>query len=369
MLSRHRRYFAALTLGLLAAPLVWGLFAPDSPDLIYKEGRRLAPAPGRPADLAALRAFPAQVDAYLRDHFGLRHAMIKLHKDLTHPVLFKVDKSVLVGRDGRLFFEGNEAVRQSAGIVFRDARVAEAADMAAQMRDELAKRGAKFLVTVPPNVSTIYQDDLPDWAQRKGRKTEYDLFVQDLAARGVKTVDLRPAMTALSEHGQAYLFHDTHWTPRGAIEGFNTVVEADGHPDWRIDPATAIGPPAPQKGGDAARMLGVEDQVSEMVDTLTLQKIGDDHALTDDFMPDHVVTTGKAGPTIVVVGDSFTTTYFPLFLSPHVGKAIWLRAHGCAFDWKEVESFHPDEVWYAPTERFLVCEPGRWPANLPGKQS
>src|SRR5271167_4400115 len=205
MLRRHRRFFAVLGFLLIATPLIWGMLLPDSPDLILKEGRRPATSPTAPESLAGWSAFPGQVDAYLKDHFGLRHAMIRLHKDLTQPMLGFGGTSVLIGRDGRMFYLGNEMVRQSAGLVLRDQKVADAADMIAAMRDALAKRGIRFLVTVPPNSSTVYQDDLPIWAQALGRKTEYDLYLEDLAARGVKTVDLRPAMISVRSEGKAYL--------------------------------------------------------------------------------------------------------------------------------------------------------------------
>jgi hypothetical protein len=366
MLSRYRRYFALGAFLLVATPLVWGMVLPDSPEMIYKEGRRLAPPPSTPATLANWTALPGQVDAYLSDRFGFRHAMIELHKDLTHPVVLKVNTAALIGRDGRMFYEGNEMVRQSAGLVLRDQRVADAADLIAAMRDVLAKRGIRFLVTVPPNSSTIYQDDLPIWAQSQGRATEYDLFLEDLAARNVKTVDLRPAMKAVRVEGEAYLFYDAHWTARGALAGFNATVEADGRPDWRLDPATALGPSEARKGGDVARILGVQDEVTETAETLALPIRGNDEALSQDVMPDHVITTGGPGPTVMVIGDSFTANYFPLMLSQHVGRAIWVHHHQCGFDWKLIDRFRPDEVWWAPTERFLVCDPGVRPIDFTG---
>jgi alginate O-acetyltransferase complex protein AlgJ len=365
MLSPHRRYFALLAFLLLATPLIVGLVRPDSPELILKEGRLLTPAPEAPRSFAELSAFPGEVDAYLKDHFGLRQTMIHTHRDLSHPVLYG-NEQVLVGRDGRMFYLGRDMVRQSAGLVLRDRMVADSADLLGGMRDALARRGVGLLVAVAPNSSTIYQDDLPLWAQKQGRKTEYDLFLADLAARGVKAVDLRPVMEKARSDGEAYLLHDTHWTARSALLAFNAIAAADGHPDWRLDPGSSIGPPSERKGGDVARIIGVEDEVTETVRELALPSGGKSQDLSPGPMPDWVLSTGRPGPTIMVIGDSFTASYFPPMLAQHVGRAIWLNHRECGFDWNWIDKFQPDEVWWVPTERFLICDEGVRPLNFAG---
>ena len=103
---------------------------------------------------------------------------------------------MLIGRDGRMFYLGEEAVRQSAGLILRDQRVANSVDLVAAMNAALVKKGVRLLVASPPNGSTVYQDDLPDWAQNHGRPTEYDLFLQGLARQG--GADGRPP----SGHGE-----------------------------------------------------------------------------------------------------------------------------------------------------------------------
>ena len=319
-----------------------------------------------PRDLAGWRGLPGEVDAYLKDRFGLRHAMIRLHHDLSHPLVMKVNTAALTGKSGRLYYEGNEMLRQSAGLVMRDERVAETVDLLAAMRDQLAARGIRFLVTVPPNSSSIYQDDLPFWAQSRGKPTEYDLFLADLKARGIKAVDLRPPLIAASRTGQVYLMNDAHWTARGAMIGFNALVEADGHPEWRVDVEKSLGPLEQRKGGDIARILGIQDDVSERTESILLPPAKSDEPLTPGPMPDHVATTGNPGPTILVIGDSFTASYFPLMLARHVSRAIWIHHDQCGFDWSAIDKFHPDEVWWAPTERFLICDPHVRPLNFPG---
>lgn len=265
MLRAYRRLFAVASFLLLATPLVVGIIKPDSVASILKEGRNPTPTPKSPDSPGDWLTLPKEVDAYLKDRFGLREKMIRLHKELTKPLWSKGNGAVVTGASGRMYAEADDMLAQSAGRAFRPQKVAETVDMIVGMRDALAQRGVKFLVAVPPNSSTIYQDDLPSWARNPGKKTEYDLLLEELAARGVKAVDLRPAVKEARALGPAYLFNDLHWNISGGIAGFNAVVEADGHPDWKIDPSTAIGPLVERRGGDVATLAGVADNVVEMI--------------------------------------------------------------------------------------------------------
>ena len=365
MLARSRRYLSLLAFALVATPLVVGLVRPDSPAEILKEGRRLAPAPAAPDDVKDWLTLPAALDAYLRDHFGLRHDLITAHHELTKPMLGFGDDLVLVGRDGRMFYLGEGAVRQSAGLLVRDRSVSDTVDLIAAMNAELNRRGIRFLVASPPNAATVYQDDLPDWAQNLGKRTEYDLFMKGLSARGVEAIDLRPVMAEARAEGAAYFRHDSHWTARGALAAFNAVVAADGHPGWRLDPATALAPPSERRGGDLARLLGVQDSVTEEAEELALPQ-GEKTLLTSDPYGDYVQSSGRPGPTVMILGDSFTGAHIEPMLLQHAGRVVWLASEHCGFDWSAIDRFRPDEVWWMPNERFLICDPGVRPRGFVG---
>lgn len=364
MLRRYRRYLALLAFGLLVTPLVVGIVRPDGPEAILKEGRYLAAPPAAPESAEDWLGLPKETDAYLRDHFGLRQVLIRAHKDITRPLLGVGNDSVLIGRDGRMFYLGEETVRESAGLILRDRRVADQTDMVQRMYEELRARKIRFLVAAPPSASTIYQQDLPLWAQNHGRPTEYDLFLADLAAKGVPAVDLRPVVKQARASGPVFYMHDTHWTARGALAAYNAAVEADSHPDWRIEPGAALSPPTLRKGGDLARMFGDSDSVSEYVEDLTLPH-GKKVPISTDILGDFIETGDKPGPTVLILGDSFTGLYFPPMLLTHVGRVIWMHHRLCGFDWSKVVNYRPDEVWWMPNERFLVCAPDKRPKGLP----
>ena len=70
---------------------------------------------------------------------------------------------MLIGRDGRMFYLGDDMVRQSAGLILRDQKVSEVADLLDQMKTELALRGVKlprrhpaeFVQRLPGRSSTL----------------------------------------------------------------------------------------------------------------------------------------------------------------------------------------------------------------------
>ena|SRR5271166_57615 len=364
MLRAWRRYAAPAAFLLLSTPLVVGIVHPDSPAAVLREGRRLAPRPKPPETAADWLALPAETEAFLKDHFGLRQAMIRAHKDLTKTVLGLGSDTVLLGRDGRMFYLGEDAVRQSAGLVLRDRRAADTVALLNEVNDKLKAQGVRFLVASPPNAATVYQDDLPDWAKKGDRRTEYDLVMEGLAANGIEAVDLRSVMAA-ADKSAAYYRHDSHWTPRGELAAYNAIVEADSHPDWRLDPKSVLGPAEVRKGGDLARMLGVQDAATEEVEPLALP-IEPKALLNSDPYGDFALTSLKPGPTILIVGDSFTAGEFAQMVLQHAGKVVWLDHRHCEFDWRAVEKFHPNEVWWMTNERFLICDPGARPLAFAG---
>jgi hypothetical protein len=42
-----------------------------------------------------------------------------------------------------------------------------------------------------------------------------------------------------------------------------------------------------------------------------------------------------------------------------------LHHEGCGFDWGWIDRVLPDEVWWLPTERAMLCVPGVRPRGMP----
>ncbi len=365
MVHHYRRYWALIAALLLALPLIVGLVASGGGNVSTNEARSLAPAPSFPTGLAGWLSVPKQADAYLRDHFGLRQVFVRAYGLIMSRALRNSGNPlVLTGRGGWMFLRANDMLRQSAGLVRRDGRMLELANLLAEMQTVLAARGTRLIVASPPNSATIYVDELPLWARNRGQLTEYDVLLHDLAERQILDVDLRPPLIAAAARARVYRMHDTHWLPSGALAAFNAIVQADGHPDWALDPSTALGPPNPVVGGDLARLLGVEADVTEAVQPLVLPS-GTRKSFGSGPTPTYSVKSTNKGPTIMIIGDSFTEDLFAPMLLQHAGQVVWLHHQFCRFDWKWIDRFRPDEVWWMPTERLLPCKEGDRPEDFP----
>jgi hypothetical protein len=120
-------------------------------------------------------------------------------------------------------------------------------------------------------------------------------------------------------------------------------------------------------------MLGVDEFVGDRQMELDLtgyqpapytEKVLEDR----DVMPSYVLTRDDreaAGPTVMVIGDSFTRTHFRDLIMLHAKRLIWTHHNQCAFDWGLVDTYKPDLVILAPTERYALCAPGRSPKGVP----
>jgi hypothetical protein len=364
MLRSHRRFLALLMGLILVVPSAW-LFGPQPDPTQLFEWRLPAPAPQLPQTLAQVIAWPRAVDPYLADHFGLRRQMIRAQSVIAHGWLRGSTEYAMVGRHGWFFLRADQMVHQSAGVLTRDASITETADAIGQMRDVLEARGTRFVFASPPNSATIYPDKLPRWARNDGRATEYDLMLAALAARGVEAVDLRPALRHARAEGDIYYQHNTHWTHRGALVGFNALAAAIGHPDWQLDPASVLTAPMAVEGGDLARMLGLALDVSEQSALTSLPAAEQELLTPEPYATYRAVSASAHGPTVMIIGDSFTEVLFDRMVLRHAGQFAWTHYRHCSFDWSWIERLHPDEVWLMPTERLMLCDPGKQPAGLP----
>ena len=237
----------------------------------------------------------------------------------------------------------------------------------ATSKGHLRATRARLVVSIAPSPADIYPDDAPDLALPVFKPTNYDLIMAGLRACGVSAVDLRPSLRAAKDLGQLYRRTDTHWTALGALIAYNQVVAAMGRPDFAIQPASVRWTSETRLDGDLPRCAGrvsipetvMSPDILQLPESVRQTMLSGFQAKLDPSS----ISSSESGPTVLIIGDSYTALYFPPYFAHFAGRVVWMHQEDCRFDWNIVASVKPDFVLLIPTERFARCPGGGRPVN------
>ena len=122
MLRHYQRFWVVLVGVLLSAPLAISMLAPENDWMLQDELRPRALLPEIPHSAREWRVLSGKLDAYLRDHFGLRRAMIHAHAALVHRMLHSGSAMVQIGSDGWLFLATKRHCSKVPGYCYANPR-------------------------------------------------------------------------------------------------------------------------------------------------------------------------------------------------------------------------------------------------------
>lgn len=365
-----RRWLLLIWFTLLMAPAI-GLFGPWERSSV-RESRMLGQPPHWPRTLSGWLDLPRETDAFVRDQFAGRDVMIRINSKLRGRLNDNGPNQtspVLAGNNGYLLLR--EGLAQSAGVEHAPLEAAQSGALICQMQQRLEARGARFLFAIAPSPAEIYPEIVPEWVGTPSTPTDYDLLMQAAQRCGAHTLDLRPVLRAQRDTYALYRRTDTHWTEHGALLAYDAVVDAIGQHDWRIEPERVAWRQVRQLG-DLTRMTDAEDDTREVTYTpvldelTTLAPVEREFPTPDAFrdQPTFIRDYPREGFSVLVIGDSFTRRFFPMYLAPFVRRVSFVHHQRCGLDWRDVERAEADIVLYMPTERAALCQLNTSPRNF-----
>ncbi len=215
----HGRKSDSMVVVLFVAAILLPFFAyffplPDEPPLI--ENRKLALRPD--LSLANRDHWAEQIDAYYRDHFGMRAHLIHWENTIRAAKLRASNKDLLIGRNRWAFYarEGNFENRMGLAPFSRDEL--ELWKRHLELRHTvLEAEGIKYLFVVAPDKETIYPEEMPVYlerARRTDRLTQLLAYLKETKSK-VAILPLHDVLRAAKSQGLVYYPQDSHWNGRG----------------------------------------------------------------------------------------------------------------------------------------------------------
>lgn len=372
-MTGHARHpwllIAALAMVVLApqALLVWPGWSP--PGLV--ENRILAARPRPWQSDGDLARFRREVDAWVADRFPARTTAIVGLNVLRYRLGYSGTPRVRVGRDGWLFFDNGGHLAQLRASSLPQGAVAAWVRELLRREARLRERGASYHVLVPPVKERVYAERLPGWLKVPAGPPDADVLSRAAREAGSSAVlvPLAGLLAAKAAGAGVYTPYDTHWTGAGAYEGYRQLLDAMAScgVDVTARPIASFSAREPEparRDKDLAHMLGIGRFVDQrfvyledpaVQAALSVTYLGESR----DWTSDRVIETGRPGPVLLLIGDSFSTALLPLLL-PHFSRVVF--AH-------HQNGFHRDDLcdrWNPDAMVLEVIESGirhAMPAN------
>ncbi len=356
------RLTIAAFLALLWLPLGASLLTPDE-DVSLTEQRTLAQLPELGGD------WPAAFERYYKDRMGLRDDLIRAWAWLHIEGLgVSPSDSLIVGKDGWLFFGDEDAVAQYRGVArFEREELLRWGRVLEERRRWLAERGVSYLLVLVPNKHRMYAQHMPDSLPRAGERSQLDDLVDYLLSESdVPFLDLRQTLEDAARHARVYHKTDTHWNDLGAYAGYRTILRKlaeqlpafVGHEPVAVRPLEHTTP-----GLGLARIVGLSEAFPERsFDLLVAEPHAEvprkRRAAWEDRvrrqLPFALGTGDERLPKAVMFRDSFANALVP-YLSESFSRIVYVWERDV--NRQVVEAERPDVVIQEIAERFLARPP------------
>ena len=190
------------------------------------EKRALAPPPDWRSQ--SLQAWTSGATRWIDDHFPQRSRLILWNSFIRQRLLQAPSPLVCIGRDGWLFFAGDNTVEDFLGRdLLSPGELRRCRNAVSGRQAWLKQRGIAYLLVVVPNKSTIYPEYMPALLRAGHRPGKLDQLLADLRVHtDVPVLDLRPALLAAKSDHILYWPWDAHWNGYGHLLACQEILGA-----------------------------------------------------------------------------------------------------------------------------------------------
>lgn len=250
-----------------------------------------------------------------------------------------VEKTVIIGQEGWLYFDRQKTIDDYRGInPFTEDELLKIRENLRRKKEELEKQGIAFMIFVAPNKHTIYPEYLPDTIKQITDRTRLNQIAELAQDSGFTFIDPRDELLSEKTKNRVYLVTGTHWNEIGAFIGYQklanqakTIFPAI-NPRLRTDYREEI---LNIPGNDLARLLSLESEMEEDIPLLRsikpLTQEGGSFAFKDpNDDPDKKVKVreikNSPWPRVLFFGDSFMNALVQ-FVGETFSRSVFVQSY------------------------------------------
>ena len=182
--------------------------------------------------------FSDEFESWLNDRLPLRSQLLTGANAVKGELLHADTSNVIVGREGWLFYNvEREDFMDTAPMT--DSQIRAAAVTLSLLEENVTARGGSFTFVPAPNKSSVYGEYMPA-SFRPAQENNLTRLSAALREEGVTFTDLRGILRSAKAE-TVYHRRDSHWNYRGALIGWNAILDSLGRPhETHLDAAFTV---------------------------------------------------------------------------------------------------------------------------------
>ena len=214
--------YVVLFFVLLCLPMALMPFFKNDASL---EKRELAKMPAYLKDGRLNLEFSDKFESFVSDNLPLRAQLLTASNLVKGELLHAQSSNVIVGREGWLFYN-TEAADYMDTNALSDRQIRAIAVTLSLIEEDITGRGGRFTFVPAPNKSSVYGEMMPP-SYRRAPENNLTRLTAELKRSGVTFTDLRSVLLA-GKTETVYHRRDSHWNYRGALLGWNAIMDSLG---------------------------------------------------------------------------------------------------------------------------------------------
>lgn len=342
---KHKKYilFVLIVWVILILPFAGMAFWPTNET---SENKELAPFPKFDTENPMQQKYLHELGVYFEDHFAFRQQLVTANA-LIHSKLLKssTTNQVIPGTNDWLYFHGTLQDYQGKNLFSERENFAILHNLRL-IQNYVEAQGSRFFLMVPPNKNSLYDENMPYYI-KKGNDSNLHRLSEMFQAEGISDIGLYDRFS--KESDILYFKRDSHWTSKGALLGYQMLMEKVGLPfeTYEDIPYTMEA----VHEGDLDKML-YPTAVQKEVDAVYAKEHDFVYCNEVENNMDEWIETENPNKdcSILMYRDSFGESLLP-FVADAFGHGYFTRL--VPYNLLQVEQYRPDVVVIEKVERNL----------------
>lgn len=349
----HNIIVIILFIAMITLPqIIYKIIPKQENEISETENRMLSSKPK--LELSTITEYPKNFDNYYNDHLPFRLNLRNFWATLNYNIFnTTVENGIIVGKNGWLFYRGDESIEQAQGInKYTNEQKVELLEKLQAKLKSLNEMDIETYILILPNKENVYKDYLPKTIPIKEEKSKIEDLINYVEENSdIHIIYPKEELLQAKNIYQVYRKYDTHWNKIGSCIGTVALQSKINEKfDFKISDFI-INQNKEKEPRDLADSANLSNELYENIVYVDNFYDNIEYNIEENEQYEEGNSDAKDDRTVLFIGDSFRKNMRDYFTRLYK-RTIYVHRNNC--NRNMIEEIKPDIIVFEAVERYAV---------------